>query len=142
MKQIVTQRPLHPPHIQNTINPYQITSPPQMIHKPTAVIPQPSYGVGAPILIQPQLSRPPIYAVQPPVTNYQPQYQPIYMPLGPQIQPNYPSYYYQPVLIPNKHPQYDLNPNFDYEAANFLCDSKIVENSVYCVICGSNYKGS
>lgn len=103
-----------------------MTAPPQMMSKPPVMIPQQSYGIGTPIMIQPHMSQHPVYAVQPQMASYGPQYQPIYLPVGGQIQPNYPSYFYQPVRAPNNHPQEHLNPNFDYEAANFLCDTKIV----------------
>jgi hypothetical protein len=33
----------------------------------------------------------------------------------------HPQYLVQPVPVVRKHPQYDLNPNFDYESANLLC---------------------
>lgn len=36
----------------------------------------------------------------------------------------------------------DFNPNFNYEEANFLCDTTIVENKVFCVICGEDFRGS
>lgn len=32
-----------------------------------------------------------------------------------------PQYLMQPVPVIRRHPQYDLNPNFDYESANLLC---------------------
>lgn len=44
--------------------------------------------------------------------------------------------------IMRRHPQSDLNMNFDYETANFLCEAKISENSIYCVVCQTNYKAS
>lgn len=56
--------------------------------------------------------------------------------------PMAPGYIIQPVPVIRRHPQADLNMNFDYESANFLCEQKLVENSVYCVICGSEYKAS
>jgi hypothetical protein len=48
----------------------------------------------------------------------------------------------QPVPIVRRHPQYDLNPNFDYESANLLCEAKIVESTIFCVVCGTEYKMS
>lgn len=87
-------------------------------------------------------SPPPIYN-GPPIYNYPPQ---IGRPVG-----GYPIYggpprgvYYPFQQIPGlpRHPQNDLNMNFDYEQANFLTDTKIVENTVFCVICGENFKGS
>ena len=32
--------------------------------------------------------------------------------------------------------------NFDYAEAEFLCDAKIIENTVHCVICNEDYKSS
>ena len=50
----------------------------------------------------------------------------------------YPVYY---MPAPSR-PYTDYNPNFNYEEANFLCDTTIVENKVFCVICGQEYRGS
>jgi hypothetical protein len=82
-----------------------------------------------------------------PVQGYLPQYQPIYV-QGPPVVHHAP--YYPQYVIPSmpvapvidRNPHLDYNPNFDYEAANFLTDTKIVENSVFCVICGNNFKAS
>jgi hypothetical protein len=51
-----------------------------------------------------------------------------------------PSYLVQPMQVLRRHPQENLALNFDYESANFLCETKIVENTIYCVVCKSEYK--
>ena len=53
----------------------------------------------------------------------------------------YPGYTMAP-RDPYYHPRYDYNLNFNYEEANFLCDTKIVENKIFCVICGADYLAS
>jgi len=89
--------------------------------------------------IRGSLVNPPIVGQLP--TSPLPQYQPINTRIiqanGPQqmiyppqygyYQPNVvaPSYIVQPMPIMRRHPQSDLNMNFDYETANFLCEAKI-----------------
>ena len=53
-----------------------------------------------------------------------------------------PSYLVRAEPIIRRHPQYDLNMNFDYEEANFLCESKITEEDIYCVVCNVKYVAS
>lgn len=123
------------------VSPRPNLSPPPIQNRPP---PQPVY-------LQPPVNRPPpnfvpnfhgpstpTFQAPPPIYNARPYGVPV--PQG-----GYPMYaspprgIYSPFQqIPGmlRHPQQDLNMNFDYEQANFLTDTKIVENSVFCVICG------
>jgi hypothetical protein len=77
----------------------------------------------------------PVMGYPPPPMGYPPQIPP--PPMG------QPPMYFIPAAYHQQRPsRLDYNLNFNYEEANFLTDTTIVENTVYCVICGSEYRGS
>lgn len=154
MQPVMAQRPvvLPPQYIPTQNVTYQAAINPRVAVRPPP--PQPTYIQSVPYHVEPHISQAQIYSapVQTvPIQGYIPQYQPVYV-QGPPVAQQYAPYfnqYIQPVPLtvpvnsyPNTHPQMELNHNFDYEAANFLTDTKIVENSVFCVICGNNFKAS
>lgn len=52
----------------------------------------------------------------------------------PQMMPSHPAFHMQAIPI-HRHPQGNVNLNFDYEEANFLVESKIEEPIIHCVLC-------
>ena len=102
--------------------------------RPPMRSPQPRQQLVPPrnISRNPQIYPQPVYHRGPPP-------QPFYLPAGRVM--GYPGYT-MPPREPFFHPGYDYNLNFNYEEANFLCDTKIVENKVFCVICGADYLAS
>ena len=151
MRQVIAPRPVNAP-IQQFLPPHTQTLPYHAGYDPRAVV-QPSQPPYIPTMAYPahQNIAPQLLYSQGiqnvPFQGYLPQYQPLYVqgpPLAYQA-PYYPQYGVPAISlapVSERHRQMDYNHNFDYEAANFLTDTKIVENSVFCVICGHNYKAS
>lgn len=121
---------------------------PQQYNLPTASFSQlppqvPTYSFAQP-LNQTKIIQGPSRIIEP-GQSYRPLPQSILLPpqqiyQQPQQSFIHPQYLIQPVPVIRRHPQYDLNPNFDYESANLLCEVKVVESTIYCVVCGSDYK--
>lgn len=128
MKPVIVQRPVNVP-LGSHMSPHNVAYHPGLPPRGVVVQPQPAYIPPVSYHMPPNVHQPvysPVRAM--PAHNYVPAYQPYYV-QAPPMAPYYPQYVVpsMPYLPANNlRPELDFNHNFDYEAANFLTDTKIV----------------